>query len=170
MTDILIRPPHAGDGEALARIWLDTASYYADLEPALFQVPSSDGLAQWCEDWASRTKTDDSLLLLAEYQGELVGFVTAAILQPMEHAERQFVRDVGLTRLSINALVVERAYWRLGIGTQLMESIEEWGRSKGAVIALLDTYADSPVSVPFYEAGLGYKRRAIYFRKVLLNE
>lgn len=36
-----------------------------------------------------------------------------------------------------------------------------------AVCAMLDTYAVSPLSVPFYERGMGYRRRSIVFEKRL---
>jgi hypothetical protein len=34
-------------------------------------------------------------------------------------------------------------------------------------VVRLDTYADSPVSVPFYERHMGYSRRAVVFQKPL---
>jgi hypothetical protein len=40
-------------------------------------------------------------------------------------------------------------------------------RDRGAAVVRLDTYADSPVSVPFYERHMGYTRRAIVFQKPL---
>lgn len=49
-----------------------------------------------------------------------------------------------------------------------MEEAEEWGRERGAVIALLDTYVGSEVSVPFYEQRMGYARRALRFKKRLV--
>jgi hypothetical protein len=33
--------------------------------------------------------------------------------------------------------------------------------------AMLDTYAASPLSVPFYERGMGYRRRSIVFERRL---
>ena len=44
---------------------------------------------------------------------------------------------------------------------------EAWGRDRGAEMARLDTYAGSPVSVPFYEQRMGYQRRSIVFQKPL---
>ena len=44
---------------------------------------------------------------------------------------------------------------------------EAWGRSQNAVIALLDTYSESPISIPFYEQRMGYRRRAVHLRKSL---
>jgi GNAT superfamily N-acetyltransferase len=47
-----------------------------------------------------------------------------------------------------------------------MEAAESWARDRGAVLVALDTWIDSPLSVPFYEA-LGYDRRSIIFQKRL---
>jgi hypothetical protein len=44
---------------------------------------------------------------------------------------------------------------------------EGWGSDLGAQVVRLDTYADSPVSVPFYERHMGYRRRAVVFQKPL---
>ena len=48
-----------------------------------------------------------------------------------------------------------------------MGAVERWARERGAVCAMLDTYAASPLSVPFYEQRMGYQRRAIIFQKRL---
>ena len=55
-----------------------------------------------------------------------------------------------------------------GEGSQaLLTAAEAWGRDRGAEVVRLDTYADSPVSVPFYEQRMGYQRRSIVFQKPL---
>jgi GNAT superfamily N-acetyltransferase len=165
--NIRIRIPQAGDGDGLARTWLDAANYYVKLNSELFQMPDMDGLVQWCEQWTLPSDSEDSLLRIAEYNNQVIGFISATIHLPIKNAHRQFVRDVALTRLMIDALVVQQAYWRHGIGRRLMDVAEEWGKSKGALIALLDTYIHSPVSVSFYERGMKYQRRGLHFRKVL---
>jgi len=48
-----------------------------------------------------------------------------------------------------------------------MEATERWGCARGAAIALLETYVDSPLSMPCYEQHRGYTRRAVRFRKNL---
>ena len=55
---------------------------------------------------------------------------------------------------------------RRGVATLLVEKAEAWGREQGASVVLLDTWAESPVSVPFWER-MGYGRRSIVFRKPL---
>ena len=45
-----------------------------------------------------------------------------------------------------------------------MEHAERWLADRGAVVIELDTLAESPESVPFYEA-IGYRPRSIIFER-----
>jgi GNAT superfamily N-acetyltransferase len=168
MVDVLIRAPRAGDGDGLARCWLDAAAYYATLNRDLFQVPEADGLAQRLEEWLLSIASEDAHTLVAEKDAQVVGFITAVVERPVENAAGQLLRDLGRVRVVIHALVVQEAHRRQGIGTRLMEAAEEWARGRGAVVALLDTYIGSPLSVPYYEQRMGYSRRALRFRKELM--
>ncbi len=40
--NVFLRAPRAGDGDGLARCWLDAGAYYAAANPELFQVPQAD--------------------------------------------------------------------------------------------------------------------------------
>ncbi|MBO0807090.1 MAG: GNAT family N-acetyltransferase [Actinobacteria bacterium] len=150
----------------MARAWLSAAEYYTGLDPEHFRVPAAEAQAGDFEDWLGRDR-DGALLLAAELGGRVVGWLSARIEPPVPNAASQLVRELGRTRLAIDALVVDRAAWRQGAGTALLTAAEAWGRDQGAEIARLDTYADSPVSVPFYEDRMGYQRRAIAFQKRL---
>jgi GNAT superfamily N-acetyltransferase len=127
---ILIREPRAGDGDGLARSWIDAGSYYAQLNPDLFQVPAVDGLAAELETWVLNTTAEATLVRVAEHNGGVVGFIHATIQPPLPTAAHQFVRDVALTRVTIDALIVQQAYWRHGIGTQLLSSTLSISRRK----------------------------------------
>jgi GNAT superfamily N-acetyltransferase len=85
----------------------------------------------------------------------------------LETASRQLVGELGWTRLIVNALGVRRSFQRYGIGRQLLLAAKDWGRGRGAAIANPDTYGRSPVSVPFYEQGMGYTRQSLLFSKHL---
>jgi GNAT superfamily N-acetyltransferase/MFS family permease len=163
--DAEIRRPVAGDGQGLAEIWLDMARYHAELDPVFFRVPGRDGLAEALETWATGVG-DDALVLVAERDGRVVGFVGAAVARPDADAATQLVRELTKVRLVVAALGVLRSDWRRGIGSRLLAAAEDWGREKGATVALLDTYEGSPVSVPFY-LKRGYGRRALRLRKEL---
>jgi GNAT superfamily N-acetyltransferase len=166
MDDVLIRPLRPGDGTDLAQAWLDAGVYYTRHNPEYFQVPAVEGLAAWLDTVLAAT-SDDDLSIVAECDAKAVGFLVARIRPPMQHAAKHYVREVTQTCLMIDGLGVEERYWRRGIATRLMATAEAWGRERGARIALLDTYADSPLSVPFYEEHLGFSRRSVRFRKAL---
>ena len=163
---VQIRPPRPGDGEGMARVYLSAGAYYADLDPAHFQVPSAEGLAESFEADIGPDR-EDALRLVAELDGLVAGWLTARIERPSAGAAHQFVRELGWTRLFVDALVVDQALWRQGIGTTLLEAAESWGRDRGADVVRLNTYPGSTVSVPFYERHMDYQRRSILFQKPL---
>jgi len=163
---VKVRALRPGDGSGIARAWLHAAAYYADLDPDQFRVPSAEGLARDFEGRAGRAG-EDVLELAADLDGRAVGWLSARIEKPSPHAAAQLTREHGWTRLVVDALIVDPEVWRRGAGTALLEAAESWGRDRGAVVARLDTYAESPVSVPFYEDRMGYRRRSIIYQKWL---
>jgi GNAT superfamily N-acetyltransferase len=138
---------------------------YAELDPEHFQLPRGEAMAEDWDDYLGQSSND--LQLVAEIDGRVVGWLRAHVEPPAENAAIQVIREPGWTRLLVDALVVDRGHWRHGAGSALLEAAESWGRGHGAHVARLDTYADSPVSVPFYEQRMGYRRRSIVFQKRL---
>jgi len=59
---VRIRPARPGDGEDMARIWLSAGAYYADLDPAHFHVPSTEGLAASFDADIEATRDDTDKL------------------------------------------------------------------------------------------------------------
>ena len=167
MEPIVIRPARASDAAELARNWIEVAQHYVELDPEAFRVPSTDGLVEFFEESLKRPRSEDSVWLVADVDGQVVGDVSARLEQPAEDAERQLLRYLGEVRIYVEALSVAQAHRRRGVGTRLMHAIERWARDRGAVWVMLDTYATSPLSVPFYEHGMGYRRRSIVFEKRL---
>jgi GNAT superfamily N-acetyltransferase len=161
-----VRAARPGDGDAIARVWLSAAAYYADLDPAHFQVPRDDGLTELFDN-AIMDAGADVLQLVAELDGLVVGWLSARVEQPDQDAELELARERGWTRLMVEVLIVDGGQWRRGTGTALLSRAESWGRGKGARIVRLGTYARSPVAVPFYEEHMGYARRSIIFQKEL---
>ena len=54
-----------------------------------------------------------------------------------------------------------------GVGTRLMEVAEAWARGRGAVLATVDTYVGSHLSVPFYLNRMRYDIQSLRFLKRL---
>ena len=163
---VQIRPPCPGDGEGMARVWLSAGAYYAGLDPAHFQLPSAEGLAESFEaDIAATSGGGDKLRLVAERDGLVAGWLTAHLEHPAANAAYQLVRELGWIRLIVDALMVDQTLWRQGNGTALLTAAESWGHDRGATVVSLDTYVHSPVSVPFYERHMAYQRRSIAFAR-----
>ena len=164
---IVVRPARPGDGQDIARNGVECTRYYRDLIPDDFRLPDQEGLADWVDSWLP-ADGESELALVAESEGQVIGYLEARIEQPLEAARFQSNPDLGETRLFINYLVTAPAFWRRGVGRRLVEAAEEWGRGRGATVAICDTHIGSPVSLPFWEDGMGYRRRAVVLRKPLL--
>jgi GNAT superfamily N-acetyltransferase len=167
MGEVTVRPRRPGDGEALARAWLDAARYYAELAPDTFQVPETEGLAEHFERGIASTEQTDLLQVVAEVSGRVVGAAVARIEGPVASARFQLQRQLREVRLIVDMVVVEEAYRRLGVGARLMAALEDWGRERGATRALLDTYPESALSLPFFQERMGYRRRSVRLYKPL---
>ncbi|HEY7201981.1 MAG TPA: GNAT family N-acetyltransferase [Candidatus Dormibacteraeota bacterium] len=158
---IIVRSPRPGDGAQLARAWLEAGRYYAELAPETFQVPETEGLADYMERGWKPSDDPDLHELVAEIQGRVVGAATARIERPLDSARFQLQRQFAQTRMVVDVVFVEEAFRRMGVGAGLMAALEEWGRDRGATVALLDTYPESALSLPFFQERMGYVRRSI---------
>jgi len=127
---LALRPPRPGDGPALARCWLDAGASYAALNPTLFQVPEADGLAQSLEDRFLHLAATDALVVVTDTASHVVGYLIATIAQPSPRAALDASRDAALVRLVIDALIVRADARHHGVGTQLMDAAEQWGRAR----------------------------------------
>ncbi|MCP2339498.1 GNAT family N-acetyltransferase [Actinomadura rupiterrae] len=165
-TPFEIRPARPGDGAGVARAWQDFADYYIELAPDAFKAPEPDGLTDYLEGKLLSTD-DDSFVRVAAHEDEAVGFVHAVFHQPHKDAAYQLSKDIAIPRVFVNALALQRRHWRGGAGTALMKATEEWANSRGADLLALETFAASPISVPFYENRMGYRRHTITFTKAL---
>jgi len=148
--EITVRPRQPGDGEGLARAWLDAGRYYAELAPETFQVPDPDGLADYLEHGRAAEGESDILRVVAEVDGQVVGSAVGRVEPPMDSSRYQLQRQLSQTRLIVDVVVVQEAFRSHGVGGRLMEALERWGRERGATVALLDTYPESALSRPFF--------------------
>jgi GNAT superfamily N-acetyltransferase len=162
-----IRETRPGDGPGLARAWLDNARYYVERFPADFRIPDEDGLVEWFESSLRCGRGPDELDLVAVVDGEVAAFAYARLTEPDEHAARQMLAPYVERRAQVEALGTADAYQRRGLATQLVEAVEAWARERGAVSISTTTYIESPVSVPFWEQRMRYRRRGITLVKQL---
>jgi GNAT superfamily N-acetyltransferase len=162
---IAVRTARPSDAAALVRIHGDMGAYYAELAPELFHNPDLRGF----ELVLAEEITDElnALQLVAEVDGEVVGSLDARLLLPPEDARFAFTRDLFAPRLKIEYLATAAAHRRTGVGTALVEAAEAWGRERGATVAELTTYQDSPLAFSFWTERAGYGPRSVNLRKEL---
>jgi ribosomal protein S18 acetylase RimI-like enzyme len=167
--NVVVRDARADDAAAIAHLAQANGRVAVELAPELFRVPDAEGLVDFIaedEDWRAEAT---NLALVADVAGEVAGYLEASIQPPLESAPWQGQHDLAETRLFINYVGRAPAHQRRGVATALVEAAEAWGCELGATVATLDTWIDSPMSVPLWERrmGWGYHRRSIIFRKLL---
>jgi len=162
-----LRAARPGDGAALAVAWLDNAQYYVERFPDDFRVPDEDGLEAWFEEGLAERLSATELHLVATVDGAVAAFVYARLTLPDHHASRQMLADYPHPRVHVEALGTANAYQRQGLATLLVEAVEAWARDHDARAISAETYLDSPVSIPFWEERMGYRRRSVKLTKRL---
>ncbi len=160
-----VRPPNPADVEALARLHREFAAYYLELAPGDFRMPDEDGLPAYIG--SELDGGADTLELVAELDGEVVGALWARVEPPHPDARYQVLPAVGQTRLHVDYVVTGEAHRREGVGTKLVAAAEDWGRERGATVALTVTFAASPLSIPFWQERMGYRTRSVNLVKPL---
>ena len=164
----MVREARREDAPAMARAWTDAGRFYVDVAAEDFQVPDEEGLVDWLECGIEAMESDrDLALLVAEEEDEVLGWVSARLVTPASDAQWQLQREYAITRLILDAVVVAEEHRGSGTGIELVGAAEEWGRERGAVVAVADGNCASGVVPRFYEARLGYRRRSVSLRKPL---
>jgi len=140
---IEIRPATADDAESIAALFTDEG----------YPSGPSDIVER-----LGRFDSEHSRVLVADHDGEVLGFVAVHALPRFEHSDR-IVR--------IMALVVDAGVRERGIGRLLMEAAEGVGRDVGAAFAEVTAGHHRPDARRLYEE-LGYDGTvAAYLRKRL---
>src|SRR5918997_3603522 len=103
----MVRAARREDAPFMARAWQDAGRFYVDVSAQDFQVPDEDGLVDWLECGVEAMEADPDLaLLVAEIDGEVVGWVGARLVTPVSDARWQLQRELAETRLIIDAVAV----------------------------------------------------------------
>ena len=106
--------------------------------------------------------TDSQLVLVAEKDGRLVGFLEASI--------RPFVEDCHTDHVGyLEGWFVEPGFRRYGIGRDLVRSAERWARKKGCTEMASDAEVGNDLSLQAH-LKLGYEEtsRLVHLRKDLV--
>ncbi len=145
MTDTatIIRPASESDAETIASLFTDEG----------YPAGPSDIVER-----LTRFASDHSRVLVAEHEGELLGFIAVHALPRFEHDDRI---------LRVLALVVDAGARERGVGRQLMTEAERIAADLGAAFVEVTSGHHRPDARRLYES-MGYDASvAAYFRKKL---
>ena len=142
-TDVALRPATIADAPRIA---------------ALFTEEGYPAGATAIESRLGRFNTDDSTVIVADHDGEILGFIALHVVARFEHDD-SFVRIV--------ALVVDSAVRDRGIGRVLLAEAERIGRAREAAFVEITAGHHRPAARHLYDS-LGYDANlTAYLRKRL---
>ena len=140
-TDIALRPATLADAERIA---------------ALFTEEGYPAGASAVEARLARFEGPDSTVIVADHDGEILGFIALHVVPRFEHDD-SFVRIV--------ALVVDSAVRERGVGRVLMAEAERIGRDRAAAFVEITAGHHRPAARHLYDS-LGYDANlTAYLRK-----
>ena len=91
----------------------------------------------------TRIQDKNSIFLVAEFEGELVGYLTGSIIKI------QSWRPV--RRTEIEEMFVKKNFRSRGVGSKLVKKFIEWSRKKRAGRILVIVYAENKKGITFYK-------------------
>ena len=130
------------DTQILAELWIESATYHADLEPRF--VYASDPAKPIERFYSNLLESETALILLALQGDEVVGYISGFIQErPPIHA----IRKMGF----VDGLFVKPAARRYGIGTQLWNRVLEWLNGHEITKIQLTVASKNPGAIEFWK-------------------
>jgi len=149
---ITIRPAISADADAIARMFLESAEYHASLDPERYSSPAIEMIStRYREGRQHSTDAGESITLVAELRGEVVGFIDARLEQSPDPMHRE------ITYCHMAEFAVSDRHQNQGIGQRLLQAAEEWGQRLGAEFASLEYHAANARAASFYQQRMGYR-------------
>lgn len=141
----LIRPVEPHDQAAIARLWAMLTEQHVALDPRL--PGATEGAPErYARRMIERRDDPATMALVAEVGGKVVAYVLGAVidLHPdlFQHVDAGFVADI----------FVDPAYRRLGLGRELIATLNQWFRHQGVANVELQVAARNPEGMRFWEA------------------
>ena len=154
---ILVRKATAADAEAIAAVFLESAQFHSSLEPERYFVPEPSTIAERYRESRQHPPAHpyEVVTLVAEADGQMVGFVDARLDRPFDAMHRDTLYCY------IAEIAVSSPFRSRGAGEQLLRAAEEWARARGAEYAFLEYNRANTRAAKFYADRMGYRVASI---------
>jgi ribosomal protein S18 acetylase RimI-like enzyme len=149
---VQIRPAVSGDCDGIARTFLESADHHAQLAPERYFRPTAESVsARYRHGHQVATELSaDNITLVAELDGQILGFIDLRLEQPPDLMHRRIIY------CHVAEIAVRSGFRSQGIGRQLLQAGENWGRARGAQFASLEFETTNTRAGRFYQNRMGY--------------
>jgi ribosomal protein S18 acetylase RimI-like enzyme len=154
---ITIRPAVSEDADDIVRTFLESAEHHARLDPERYWVPAATVISARYREGRQHPPDAgaEAITLVAELSGEIVGFIDARLDRSPDPMHRE------MSYCHIIEIAVGSRRQNQGIGGQLLQAAEDWGRRQGATFASLEYHAENTRAGEFYQRHMGYRTASI---------
>lgn len=118
MNDIKIRMATVDDVSGIMPIFSEVVDYHADIDSEVYTDADMNAFEQSVRDQLTK---DNWKIFVAETDDKIIGFLTLQIRR-----NRRQYGNVADTDGNIDCLAVDKNYRHMGIGTKLMEHVENY--------------------------------------------
>jgi GNAT superfamily N-acetyltransferase len=142
-----IRRVVAEDADGITRTFLESAEHHASLDSELYFVPAVETIAARYREGRQHPPEEhaESITLVAELSGDIVGFIDARLYQPTDAMHPPMIYCL------VSEIAVRRDHQNHGFGGQLLRAVEDWGRRQGAEFAVLEYHSANTRAGAFYQ-------------------
>ncbi len=151
----LIRPYEPRDRAALDDCVRQLQTHERQFEPRM--KPAEDIIHTYVDDHLKRCATCDGAILIAELDGEVVGYTSVFAATPNDDPD-----EIDYTYALVNDLAVTAARRGQGIGKALLIAAQDFARDRGAIRLRIFGLADNTGAVSLYMR-FGFKPRVTEF-------
>ena len=159
MPDLHIRPATPADQPALGELGALLMRLHHRFDPLRFLAPNQNPEEGYGRFLSSRIGGDDTLVLVAERGGEIIGYVYATL-------EGRSWRELRDACGFIDDVVVRESDRGSGVATALIEAAMEWMRARGAPRVLLWSADQNDAAQRMFER-LGFRRTMVEMTREL---
>ena len=154
---IEIRPAVPEDADGIARTFLESAEYHAELDPERYSIPALEMVLALYRDGRQHPSHagGEVMTLVAELSGKVVGFIDARLERSPDAMHREMIY------CHIAEIAVRTGYRNQDIGARLLRAAEDWGHRLGAEFASLEYHAANTRASLFYQERMGYRLASI---------
>ena len=93
MTELVVRPARDDDAPGIVALARNIARFYVAMNPDLFRIPDEEGFVDFLESNRAWRVSPNSLALVADMEGRVVGYLEASLIEPSDSARWQSEAD-----------------------------------------------------------------------------